>query len=504
MSAPTASVPRASDDSDVSGLERGACLGSYRLVLPIASGGMGRVWIAAKRGDFGFERMFAVKVMREDLANKGAFRRMFLDEAKLSARLRHTNVVEVVDLGEASGTVYQAMALVDGDSLSGLRTLLEVDANAQIPSEITGRIVVDVLRGLHAAHQLRDETGASLELVHRDVSPHNILVGLDGVSKIADFGVAKAVGSIRFDGPVGKRSYMAPEQLLNLAVDCRSDVFAVGVVLWELLAGKRSSSMGDLLAKGGRVEHPCEVRPEAHAGFADIAMRALSRRPDDRFPSADAMADAIEQAAFQSGIALSNKRVGAWVSGLVGARVSRQREDARREFELSQVSVRVRKSDGPGPSQSRTARIVPIRGAVPVVAEPPAVSMSPPAAIIEAPFRSRPRVHFIAFGIVLLVVATLSGAAAWTSRSGATLQTEPVASSFPRIDSDLAHAPAMELPSEPPNASVPASIDALAPVASSNTHSVVNQVRPSVVHPRAKAPKAGSVPSLPYDNPYKH
>jgi serine/threonine-protein kinase len=116
----TLSVSRESSPTTTSALERGASLGSYQLVLPIASGGMGRVWIAARRGDFGFQRMFAVKVMREDLAEDVAFRRMFLDEAKLASRLRHSNVVEVLDLGEVGGTVYQAMALIDGDSLAGL------------------------------------------------------------------------------------------------------------------------------------------------------------------------------------------------------------------------------------------------------------------------------------------------------------------------------------------------------------------------------------------------
>jgi serine/threonine-protein kinase len=456
MHTPTASVPRPGVDSAPARLERGACLGSYELVLPIASGGMGRVWIAARRGDFGFSRMFAVKVMREDLAERQSFRRKFLEEAKLAARLRHTNVVEVFDLGEASGTVYQAMELVDGDSLSGLLNLAERRA---VAPEIAARIVVDVLRGLHAAHQLTGEHGGSLELVHRDVSPQNILVGLDGVAKIADFGVARALGSLEEDlvGPVGKRAYMAPEQLLSGNLDRRCDVFSAGVVLWELLGGVRPSAVAQKLLAGEALPDPCALHPGADAALAAIALRAAARDAQQRFATADAMADAIEEAAMRAGLVLSTKRVQAWVSGLVGARLSRQREDARREFELSRM--------------------------------PLLTGGTAPATVTDGGGAPRSSAPARAAWVILLGAVLVAGAL-----GGRMLvrRSEPAAPEAPPVA-------ASDVTPPPPPPSAPASAAPSPPAVSAP---------PPPPPPRRSSPPprpAGksSTPSLPYDNPYK-
>jgi len=157
---------------------------------------MGHVWSAVRLGDFGFRRTAAIKVMREELAANPGFRRMFLDEARLASRISHSNVVEVLDLGEGEGGVlFQAMALVEGDSLARLEQSAR-DRGARISPAVAARIASDVLRGLHAAHELRSESGELLEFVHRDVSPHNILVGLDGVAKITDFGVEYTAGDL--------------------------------------------------------------------------------------------------------------------------------------------------------------------------------------------------------------------------------------------------------------------------------------------------------------------
>jgi serine/threonine-protein kinase len=460
MHTPTASVQRV-DPAPASGpaLERGACLGTYELVLPIASGGMGRVWIAAKRGDFGFSRMFAVKVMREELAMSPSFRRMFLDEAKLAARLRHTNVVEVLDLGESAGTVYQAMELVDGDSLSGLVALAEARSGTRrVAPEIAGRVLSDVLRGLHAAHQLADENGRPLGLVHRDVSAQNILVGLDGVAKLADFGVAKATGSLDADddSPVGKRPYMAPEQLMGKPVDRRSDVFAAGVVLWELLTGERSRSIGHQLLAGHAIPIPRSLDGTVDPGLSAIAMKALARDASERYATADAMGDAIEEAALRAGLALSAKRVDAWVRDLVGARVSQQREEARREFELSHVVAR-----SPADTEKDP---------------PPRRSWLVPAVVALA------AITLLGVGALRFLHTAAASAPASTSAAPPPVAPPTVASE------SLEPSPAPVVAAEPSTARAPAPMP-------------TTSVRRGMGRASVKPPS--TPPNLPYDNPYK-
>jgi serine/threonine-protein kinase len=326
-------------------LRRGECLGQYRLLFHVGSGGMAHVWAAARSGDYGFQRLFAVKVMREDIADIASYRKMFLDEAKLAARVHHTNVVEVIDLGEEAGTVYQVMPLLEGDSLAGLlrdwRTRqeeqpeaerVEMGVGARVPLGVGVRVMIDVLRGLHAAHEMKGDGGVALGIVHRDVSPQNILVGVDGISKIADFGVAKVVSSFVDETdagtPKGKVAYMAPEQLEKAKLDRRCDVFAAGVVLWELLAGSRlAPSAASTLLGGSTIEDPRAKGASVPRELAEIAMRALERRPGARFPSADAMADALEEAARACGLALSTKEVASWTAQLTTSRLAKRRGD---------------------------------------------------------------------------------------------------------------------------------------------------------------------------------
>jgi len=333
VDAATATTPAASPAA----LERGSRLGPYELLLPIASGGMGHVWAAVRIGDFGFRRMVAVKVMREELAGSAEFRRMFLDEARLASRVLHSNVVEVVDLGEANGTTFQAMALVDGDSLAHLAKQARDDGSF-IPPDVAARIACDALRGLHAAHELRNERGVPLEIVHRDVSPHNILVGLDGIAKITDFGIAKAAfafASSSERGAKGKVAYMAPEQRRGVEVDRRADVYAMGVVLWELVTGLPATqrSAGDgAPAHGG-------AAPEPPAALLAIARRALDEAPELRFQTAEEMADAIEREAHASGLVLSSKTVAAWIGRLARDRVLQRKHDAEEQLARSHLGA---------------------------------------------------------------------------------------------------------------------------------------------------------------------
>jgi serine/threonine-protein kinase len=319
------------------GLERGARLGPYELLVPIASGGMGHVWSAVRLGEFGFRRLVAIKVMREEIAAVPEFRRMFLDEARLASRVLHTNVIEVLDLGEVDSITYQVMAFVDGDSLAHLVESGRARGRF-VPPEIAARVVCDALRGLHAAHSLADEA-CPLGFVHRDVSPHNILVGLDGTAKITDFGIAKATGAWeRHLGTKGKPAYMAPEQRRGEDVDRRADIFAAGVVLWELLAGTRMVIGVDEVGRFSCM-HPQRMRPGAHEQLGDIAMRALMFSPDARFPTAEVMADAIEHAAHDTGLVLSAKAVAAWTSELARDRILGKKRDSEEQLARSQLGL---------------------------------------------------------------------------------------------------------------------------------------------------------------------
>jgi serine/threonine protein kinase len=348
----TASLPRGHEapaGERPASLQPGMRLGAYELLTPLASGGMGHVWSAVRIGDFGFRRTAAIKVMREELAREPGFRRMFLDEARLASRISHTNVVEVLDLGEAEGgTLFQAMALVEGDSLARLERTARERATTVEPC-VVARITSDVLRGLHAAHELRSEEGQLVEFVHRDVSPQNILVGLDGVAKITDFGVAKAAGAnatTSRSGPKGKVAYMAPEQFLGEHVDRRCDVFAVGVVLWELLTALRMPTDPASIAAGTAIPHPCEVVADAHRPLADVAMRALAHEREERFATAEEMADAIEREAHAAGLVLSSKSVAAWVAELAGDHIKQQRDGT--EAQLARTHVGTAWAEGAG------------------------------------------------------------------------------------------------------------------------------------------------------------
>jgi serine/threonine-protein kinase len=304
-------------------LEAGLQVGRYQLLAPIARGGMAEVWVARFLGDLGFSRLFALKTIRSEFMEDPSFRERFFEEARIAARLRHSNIVEVVDLGEEGSILFQAMTLVEGDSLASLMRARR-DGGGFDPT-IAARILGDTLAGLHAAHELIDDHGVKLELVHRDVSPHNILVGIDGVSKLTDFGVAKVLGGIPDEvggGEVrGKPGYLAPEQVEKKAVDRRTDVFACGVVLWELLTGKKLYS-GDPTA----APDPREHQPNLSPALANVVTRALHLDPKFRYSTAAEMSDALDA----STRAASAKDVAKLVEEVCGAHVAEMRASVRK------------------------------------------------------------------------------------------------------------------------------------------------------------------------------
>jgi serine/threonine protein kinase len=282
-----------------------ARVGRYELVSQLGSGGMADVWCAIQSSPGGFEKRVALKTIKPALASDPRFRKMFRDEACVAARVRHANVVEVLDLGEEDGVLFQAMSLVEGGSLAALlRASQRVFGQAACPAGVVARIVSDALRGLEAAHSLRDDDGMWIGVVHRDVCPANVLIGFDGVAKIADFGIARAGDTLEVTDlgeRRGKRRYAAPERRDSAATP-RSDLYSMAVVLWEALTGCNFDPAREIL-------DPRALVPSVPDDVAAVTMRGLARSPHDRFSSAGAMADALERAARASGTLATSRGV---------------------------------------------------------------------------------------------------------------------------------------------------------------------------------------------------
>ncbi len=294
---------------------------------------MAAVYLARSRGVGGFEREVAIKLTHAHLRDIPEFSTDLIDEAKLAVRIRHPNVVPIIDVGEGPDGVYLVMEYIEGDSLAGLMRRA-YDAGQAMPPRIAMRVLLDALAGLHAAHELRDEAGRPLGIVHRDFSPQNVLVGVDGVARLADFGIARAAGRIgqTKDGTVkGKIVYMSPEQARMLPLDRRCDVWAAGVVAWELLAGNRIYGVENEIAMLLKIvtEAPPRVRTVApHIGEAlDAAVaHALTIDREQRTPSAAAMARELTQACLAQGAVAETEEVAAYVLQVVGPRLARRRE----------------------------------------------------------------------------------------------------------------------------------------------------------------------------------
>ncbi len=295
-------------------------LGRYTLHERIAAGGMASVHLGRLSGDAGFSRVVAIKCIHPHVAVEPEFLAMFIDEARLAARIRHPNVVLTLDVVREEDEVFLVMEYVEGASLLEVLKRL-AERGQKIPLDIAVRVVCDCLRGLHNAHEAKSEQGEPLRLIHRDVSPHNILIGVDGTSKIADFGIAKAVGRLqttRGGQMRGKLGYAAPEQLRGEILTPRTDLYAAGITLWEALAGRKpidGESESEIVLKtvNGRILPLHDVAPEVPLALSELVSKALSLEPRARFESAREMADALEAAV---GV-ISPSKVGDWLGSLM-------------------------------------------------------------------------------------------------------------------------------------------------------------------------------------------
>ena len=300
--------------------ESGRVVGRYVVYDEIAAGGMASVHLGRLKGDVGFSRTVAIKRLHPHLARDGEFAAMFLDEARLAARIRHPNVVAVLDVVHDEGELLLVMDYVQGESLSHLARAMRPGA---IPPRLAVTVLTGVLHGLHAAHEATTEHGEPLHIVHRDVSPQNVIVGVDGVPRVFDFGVAKAAHRAQTtqDGSIkGKISYMAPEQLLSEFVDRRADIYSAAVVLWEALTGERlfeGENQGRVIRKilDEPVPAPSSVMPGLPKALDAAVMRGLERDVFKRWQSARDFAAALEQCSP----AASATQLGEWVESIGGS-----------------------------------------------------------------------------------------------------------------------------------------------------------------------------------------
>jgi serine/threonine-protein kinase len=307
-------------------------LDRFELIAELAVGGMGAVYLARLGGAGGFQRLYAVKRLHDHLAKNNDFVSMFLDEARLAARIHHPNVVPIVEIGVTDTARYLVMEYIEGDTAWHLYNRA-VKTGRNVPPRVSLRIALDCLAGLHAAHEMMDDDGEPLDLVHRDVSPHNILVGIDGVSRITDFGIARAATrlAVTQSGQLkGKLAYMAPEQARSEVVDRRADVFSMGICLWEMLAEKRlfkaefeAETLNRLLYEP--IPSLRSIVPSTPVEIEAVCVKALTRDPDKRFATAAEFADALEQAAKAFDLIGTRREVSACVDEILATDLAERR-----------------------------------------------------------------------------------------------------------------------------------------------------------------------------------
>jgi eukaryotic-like serine/threonine-protein kinase len=440
----------------------------YILGSPIAAGGMATVYLGRP---VNLPRVVAIKQLRSEMARDQGFVRMFLDEAQLLCRIRHKNVTPPIDCFQHAGEFFIVMEYVHGQSLSQLLA-------GGVSPGLASKIMSDVLTGLDAAHDAVDCAGQPLGLVHRDVSPHNILVGTDGAARIVDFGIAKAAwrSHVTQHGQLkGKPGYMAPEQLALGNVDRRTDVYAAGIVLWELLAGRRllgdqSLHQAPPVSSALKIIAPSLIVPGLPRALDDVVLSALSCDPNDRFADARSMAEALLDAAPP----VRDLEVGAWVTARAQGEL-RRREELVIELENVRMSE-VTELGGRDPSRSVAA---PVPGAV-SDAPPSGYAVGPnepsatPNTALDGRRHRRVRKGYLLGAGLFVTLATLGGSYMASSR-------RPVSGTFaaegsppppidvpPWIDAEAA-APAPSVPpawnserpaAQPANRSPPLSLEA--------------------------------------------
>ena len=342
---------------DPAQLQPGYRLDRYELLCPLAYGGMASVWLARFGGRLGFERLVVLKMILPQFSQDPRFQEMFLDEARIASRIEHPNVARILDVGEHDGNYFIVMEWVDGDSLSKILRAVE-SKKQRVPPGIALRICADAAAGLHAAHELKDRDGRSLGVVHRDVSPQNILISNSGSTMLIDFGVAKARDRVSQDTSAGqlkgKIRYMAPEQALGRSIDHRADVWAVGAMLYEMFAGSppyegpnEVATLHKLTAGKPPPALPASV-PEV---IRVVIERALAYDFENRFATALELNLALEGAMVEIGEPTTSAIVAHYTAQLLA-----DRKGARRKaVDSALAAARSRDANGAQPSGTASA-----------------------------------------------------------------------------------------------------------------------------------------------------
>ncbi len=320
-------------------------VGKFDFLMRLGQGGMATVYLARTVSTGGFQRLVAIKLMHQFLGADGQFVEMFLDEARVAANIRHPNIVSIVDLGTDGDNLFMVMDYVEGDTLAAIEGTAARLGRA-IPLGVVLRIVLDSLAGLDAAHELRTPDGVDLKVVHRDVSPQNILIGVDGAARLTDFGIARAeqrIATTRTGMLKGKAPFMAPEQFEGKPVDRRADVFAMGVTLWEAVALRRlypGRESYEQAVRNARAPYRKlkEILPSVPDSLDDIVRKALAPDPADRYPTAAAFADALEEE-FRP-ILASHRQVGSFMSAVASEKIQRERDAVRKAPKPEETSPR--------------------------------------------------------------------------------------------------------------------------------------------------------------------
>jgi len=435
-------------------VREGDTLGRYELLSRVGRGGMATVWAARHRGEHGFSRIVALKTMLPELSADADFQRMFLAEARLAARIRHPNVLETLDLGEEEGLLYIVMEWMDGETLSAIMKSAFLQGGVPLP--IALKLIIDACAGVHAAHELCNDENQLLGLVHRDVSPPNVLVSYSGVVKLADFGVAKTIevnNALTLGGLVkGKLRYMAPEQLLGAEIDRRTDLFALGISLYQLTTGRHpwpgkaaTVTMRKILSE--TAAPPASFVERYPAELERIVLQALDRNPAKRFQTAAEMALAIEEFARTLGAVATTREVGAYVTELLGAHGAARRTALSKAVRAVDAHGKRDTDQQPQPIDEKSEA----EPSPPLVPEEddvvPPHSFSRPPAQVVTPLRAR-RTLLLGAALVLLTAAYAFGG---HRSSDVTVAAAPAASAAVSASTSPAELPVLEYVSVAPS-----------------------------------------------------
>ncbi|MBN2497040.1 MAG: protein kinase [Deltaproteobacteria bacterium] len=418
-------------------------LGRYQLLGSLATGGMAEIHLARQTGIKGFEKLVVVKTVLKHLAKQERFLEMFFDEARIAAQLNHPNIIQIFDLGQEGDDYFMAMEYLEGESL-GYLVKEARKAGKIMPVPIACKIVIEVCKALGYAHAFHDVDGKPLHIVHRDVSPHNIIVLFSGRVKLVDFGIAKAESQMHHTqtGTLkGKLSYMSPEQARSTEVDARSDIFAAGIVLWELLCRRRLFKRDTAMAVISTiVNDPVppvrEIRPELSEELDAIVMRALAKDPDERYQSADELARALGDEIRKFAELPSEEDVAAFVGEVLADRARTKRKL------LEEIRVQGAGSVSLGVLKPQTDESL------------PSASKSGGALHAETTIRgqektrlrdsAKPRRAHWPIGLMLVLAIGLGGLGAWWALRG-----EADGASAPRADEPVGQPAEPAEPAEP-------------------------------------------------------